>query len=384
MSVVRRDAVRRWSLVGAGVAALSLLPAVVAAWPVGTAAAVDAAQLRERVLASVDQPYEGYVATDGRLGLPALPELEDIGGLLGGSSRVRAWYAGPDSWRFAELTPVGERDTYRTVGGLYRWDFERNLVTLLAGEPTIWLPGAADLVPPALGRQLLATEGRLEQLPTRRVAGIAAAGVRLVPDDPDAAVGRVDVWADPATGLPLRVEIGRAGSGGDSAGRGESDSAFTSRFLQLRQAAPDEALLRPTLPVGAGFVETTVVDVRDALREALPGKLPATLAGRARASHAATAGVAGGAVYGTGFSSLVVLGLPGGLGGQTIDASRDAGGTPVPVTGAEAYELRASLLTALVVHADHAERGAVHAWLLVGLVNPQALRDAAADLVDAP
>jgi hypothetical protein len=373
MSVVRRDTFRRWSLVCAAVAALCLLPAVVAAWPAGSATGVDPARLRERILASVDQPYEGYISTDGRLGPPPLPGLDDIG-LLGGSSRLRAWYAAPAAWRVAELTTVGERDTYRTAGGLYRWDFERNLVTLIAGEPAIWLPGAADLVPPTLGRQLLAAEGRLEPLPGRQVAGTAAAGVRLVPGGDGTTVGRIDVWADPATGLPLRVEI---------AGHDAAVPAFTSRFLQLRQAAPDAAVLTPEVPVGAGFVATTVLDVREALRDALPGVLPATLAGRARFSHAATAGVAGGAVYGTGFSSIVVLALPGRLGGGTLDAARDAGGTPVPLTGADAYELRASLLTVVAVHGHHPpfERGSLHAWLLLGPVDGQVLREAAAELV---
>jgi hypothetical protein len=377
MSVVRRESLRRWSLVSAGVATLCLLPAVVAAWPVGTAAAVDPASLRERILASVDQPYEGYVTTDGRLGLPALPELEDVGGLLGGSSRLRAWYAAPDTWRVAELTTVGERDTYRTADGLYRWDFERNLVTLVAGAPTVWLPGAGDVVPPVLARQLLATDGRLEPLPARRVAGVAAAGLRLVPDDPATTVGRIDVWADPETGLPLRIEIGR-----DAA----AEPAFTSRFLQLRQVAPDPAVLRLTVPIGAGFVNTTIIDVRDVLRDVLPGILPGTLAGRPQASHAATAGVTGGAIYGTGLSSTVVLALPGRQGGQMVDIARDAGGVPVPLTGAEAYQLSsASLLTAVVVHGDHPrfDRESVHAWLLLGLVDPQLLRRSAAELVEA-
>ena len=35
----------------------------------------------------------------------------------------------------------------------------------------------------------------------------AAAGLRLSPADPDTTVGRVDVWADPPTGLPLHVEV---------------------------------------------------------------------------------------------------------------------------------------------------------------------------------
>lgn len=373
MGVVRRESLRRWSSVGAGVAVLCLLPAAVAAWPARTSVDPGPVELRERILASVDQPYQGYVATDGRLGLPALPELEEIGGLLGGSARIRAWYAGPDAWRVAELTAIGERDTYRTADGQYRWDFERNLVTYLAGAPTIWLPGAPDVVPPVLARRLLSPDGRLQRLPDRRVAGIGAAGVRFTPADGDTSIGRVDVWADPATGLPVRVEV---------AGRGAADPGFTTRFVQLRQAAPGRAVLTPTVPASAGFAAATATEVREALANALPDALPDALAGRPRTSLGATAGVPGGAVYGAGLSSVVVLALPGRLGGQMLDAGRDAGGTLVPVPGAEAYELRTSLLTALVVHINHTgRRESVHAWLLAGMVDPQLLQRAATGLV---
>jgi hypothetical protein len=371
MSVVRRESLRRWSVVSAGVAVLCLLPAVVAAWPVATVADVDPAELRERILASADQPYQGDVTTDGRLGLPRLPELEEVGGALGGSARIRAWYAGPVAWRVAELSLTGERDTYRTAYGEYRWDFERDLATLMSGQPSVWLPGAPDVVPPTLARRLLAAEGRLERLPGRRVAGVGAAGVRMSVADPDTTVGRVDVWADPATGLPVQVEV---------AGRGGGDPVFTTRFLQLRQAAPGEEVLAPRISDRAGFTVTTAIEVDAALAEALPGVLPETLAGRARASWAAAADVTGGAVYGTGFASVVVLALPGGLGGRMIDAGRDAG-TPAPVPEAEAYEMRASLLTALVVHAENAEPNTLHAWLLVGLVDPLVLQRGATELV---
>jgi hypothetical protein len=375
MSVVRRESLRRWSLVSAGVATLCLLPAAVAAWPAGPAAGLDPAELRERILASADLPYQGYVTTDGRTGLPALPELAEVTGLLGGSARIRAWYAGPDSWRVAELTTIGERDTYRASDGHYRWDFERNLLTVVTGEPVVWLPGASDVVPPALARELLGLDGRLEPLPARRVAGVDAAGVRLVPEDPDTAVGRVDVWADPSTGLPVQVEV---------SGRSGADPAFTSRFRQLRQAAPDPAVLTPPVaPDGAGVTVTSAAKISEALAAALSGELPDTLAGRARRSPAATAGIGGGAIYGTGFSTVVVLALPGRLGGEMIDTGRNGGGTPVPVADAEAYELRASLLTALVVHADHAlvDRNTIHTWLLAGPVEPELLRRAAAELV---
>jgi hypothetical protein len=372
MGVVRRESIRRWALVSGGVAVLCLLPAAIAAWPAASAASADPAELRARILDSA-QPYEGDVVTDGRLGLPALPVLAEIDGLR--SARLRAWYAGPDSWRVAELTTVGERDTYRTPAGLYRWDFERNLVAFVGGEPSLWLPGASDVVPPALGRRLLGAEGALEPLPSRRIAGIDAAGVRLVPADPATTVGRVDVWADPGTGLPVRVEV---------AGRGAAEPVFTSRFLQLRQSVPDAAVLTPALPGGAGFTATTDTEISDALAQVLTGTLPATLAGRDRAFPAAIADVAGGGVYGTGYSTMVVLAIPGRLGGQTVEAARDAGGTPVPLAGAEAYELHASLLTAVVAHADHTrvpDRETIHSWLLAGFVDPVLLRQGAAELV---
>jgi hypothetical protein len=371
LTPVRRDALRRWAVVGVGMVALCLLPVAVAAWPVGTAARVEPVELRDRILGSTAQPHDGYVETDGRLGLPDLPALAEVGGLLGGSTRLRTWYAGPESWRVAELAPVGERDTYRVPSGVYTWDFERNLVTLITGDRSVWLPGAADIVPPALARRLLAADGDLQPLPSRRVAGVAAAGVRLVITDPATTVGRVDAWADPETGLPVQVEV---------AGRGAAGPAFSSRFLQLRQDPPDPRLLLPRLPRTAGLTVTTNVELEAALTAVLPGDLPGTLAGRPRSLVTVEGAVAAG--YGTGFSTMMVIGLPGRFGGQTLDAA-EAAGTPIPITGAEAYELRASLLTALVVHADHTEprREELHAWLLAGLVEPQLLRQAATELV---
>jgi hypothetical protein len=373
MSVTRRDSLRRWSLVGAGVAVLCALPALVAAWPAPTAANPGPAELRERILASADRPHRGYASTDGRLGLPPLPELAETGLRLGGSARVRTWYAGPGAWRVAELTLVGERDIYRTADGRYQWDYELGQVTLLAGEASVWLPGVADLVPPELARRLLSVDGRLEPLPARRVAGVGAAGVRLIPADPDTTVGRVDVWADPASGLPVRVEV---------AGRDGADPAFTSRFLQLRQEPPDPAVLEPPAPPGAQWsvLESSKLE---SLAQALPGELPRRLAGRPRISGpAGLATVRGGAVYGSGFSTLVVVGLPGRLGGQTVDTA-EAAGTPVRVPGADAYQLGGSLLTALVVHADHpaGDRPPTHTWLLAGLVDPEVLQQAAVELI---
>lgn len=362
-------------MVAAGVAVLCLLPSGIAAWPVRAAAAASPTELRDRVLASVNQPYSGYVTTDGRLRLPELPALEDVRGLFSGSARLRAWYASSAAWRVAELTATGERDTYRTVTGQYTWDYERNLVTELLGDPSVWLPGTADVVPPVLARRLLGAGGDLSALPARRVAGVEAAGLRLTPDDPDTSIAWVDVWADPRSGLPVHVEV---------VAEGLAAPVFTSRFLEVGQAAPDPAALTPATPPGAGFAQTTPADAAEALGNVLNGRLPDTLVGRPRSPITLTEGVFGAGVYGTGFSTVVVVGLPGRIGGQTLAAARDNGAAEVPIAGAiQAYELRATPLAALVVRrpGNRETRGT---WLLTGLVDPRLLRRAAAELVDRP
>jgi hypothetical protein len=274
----------------------------------------------------------------------------------------------------AELTATGERDTYRTEAGRYGWDFERNLVTEVLGDPSVWLPGPSDVVPPVLARRLLGADGDLASLPARRVAGVEAAGLRLTPDDPDTAIAWVDVWADPRTGLPVHLEV---------AGRGATDPVFTTRFLDVRQAAPDPAALAPATPPGAGFVRTTPADASQALGNVLNARLPDTLIGKARSPIGFREGLTGAGVYGAGFSTVVVVGLPGRIGGETLAAARENGGTEVPLPGARAYELRAAPLAALIVRrpGDRSSRGT---WLLTGLVDPQVLRRAAAELVGRP
>ena len=88
-----------------------------------------------------------------------------------------------------------------------RWVFESQRATISAVSE-IRLPDASDLLPPTLARALLQDVGdeELARLPSRRVAGMAAPGVRLVPAD-RRGPGPLDLWAEPQTGLPLRVEV---------------------------------------------------------------------------------------------------------------------------------------------------------------------------------
>jgi hypothetical protein len=66
------------------------LPAVIAALPV-PAVAISSATLRARILASVSVPYEGYAESTVNLGLPELPDLQDVSTLFDGSTDQYAW-----------------------------------------------------------------------------------------------------------------------------------------------------------------------------------------------------------------------------------------------------------------------------------------------------
>src|SRR5689334_12135197 len=209
-SVVRHAKRRRWAVVAAVAAVLVSVPSVVAALaPAG--ASVDPGRLRDLVLASASRPYQGYAESAGSLALPELPNLAPVTALFSMRTPMRAWYAGPDRYRVDILGTAGEHDVYRLPDGEYTWDYGDNTLTALIGDPVSALPG-------------------------RNVAGVAAAGLRLVPADPDTTIGRVDVWADPATGLPVRVEV---------TARGQQAPILVTEFQQLEQTAPVVEAPRP-------------------------------------------------------------------------------------------------------------------------------------------
>ncbi len=353
---------------GAGALVLCLLPVIAAARP-APALRVDAAQLRDLMLASASRPYQGVSDSTGGIQLPPVAELNDVGDLFSATT-CRSWYASPSAWRVAMVQPTGERDVFRAGERTYVWDFERNLLTEINGELPIRLPWAADVTPPELARRLLhimAPDDPVTALPGRRVAGLAAAGLRLSPADPETTIGRVDIWADPRTGLPVRVEIG---------GRDGGESVLATRFLELRQQAPDAGVLAPPDPLSAGLTVTSAPDVAARVNSVVPGPLPASLAGKPRS---ALAGLVGVGVYGSGLSSFLVVPLPGRVGSRTVNAIHAANPAPVPMTGAEAYEVRASVLSTLVVRTAGSRQNR-RTYLLAGFVGGDLLRRAAAEL----
>ena len=397
---VRRGRWWRWGLVAAGVAMLVSLPAVIAAWPVH-AAGITPAQLADRIATSDATPYQGFVLSSGIAGLPNLPQVSDVIALLNGETHLRAYYAGRQRWRVDQIGPGTERDLYQTGSGQVLWDFGTNRVTSIVGELPIRLPRGSDLVPPDLARRLVAIARAsvpppvITRLPDRRVAGHAAAGIRIAPADPAATVDHIDIWADPATGLGEHVAI---------TGRGASVPILETRFLDLSFGTPDDATLTPPTPTAdvEGAV-SSAGDVNTALNSLRPGPLPSSLAGKPRVAGGTGAPSTGGSTfllfgnngtvsgpvtfvpsfgdpgvgaYGSGFTEFLVLSVNRDTGRDATDRATKAGGLPVYFTGGQGVLLSTSLFSVMVVSSPQARR----TYLLVGLVDPDFLVKAGTEL----
>ena len=284
VSVVGRATQRRWLVVAVVALLLAALPAVVNALPVRVPQ-TDLDQLVAKIRASANRSYQGYAVSTGSAGLPALPQLSDVTDLLDGETQLRVWYASSSRWRVDVIGTGTERDTYQAPDRQTVWDYGRNQLAEITGDAPLRLPQGADFVPPDLARRLLAAvgttssapggsaSGQLSALRVQRIGGIAAAGVRITPQNSDTTVAYVDIWADPATGLPVQVVV---------TGRGTTQPFLSTRFLEVNLSAPTAAVLTP--PAARPGISVVDSDANDLLNTLLPaglGPLPQSLAGQA-------------------------------------------------------------------------------------------------------
>jgi hypothetical protein len=365
LSVVRQAKQRRWAVVGVVTAVLVAVPSIIAAVrPAGPAAS--AGQLRALVLHSDSVPYEGDARSTGALALPELPNLADVAALFSATTEMRAWYAGPDRYRVAVVTTTSERDTYRLPGREYTWDYATNTLTEVTGQQAVRLPRASDLLPPELARWLLrsAPADPVTALPGRNVAGVAASGFRLVPADPDTTIGQADIWADPATGLPVRVEV---------TARGQHAPGLVTEFEDVQQSTP--VVTTPQPASGSGFNVTNAPDLSNALGALGRVRLPTTLSGRA-VRDADFAGVQGAALYGAGLATFAVVAVPANIADSAADAAGSAGGATETLSAGTGVFLSITPLSLAIVHRPGARSG----FLLAGLVGQPVLRAAADQL----
>jgi hypothetical protein len=278
----------------AGTALLVAAPFAVRAWPAQDRD-VSAADLLTSIEDNLDHPYSGYVETRGTLQLPVADRFTDVGDLFGSTTRVRVWWRSADDWRVDKLLATGEQDLVHNAQGTTRWRYEQDDVTL-SQDPAIRLPRTADLVPPEVAHLLLdgADESEVRRLPAARVAGVDALGLRLDPAAPQTSIDHVDVWADPDTGVVLRVEV---------FGNGRAAPAFTSAFEEYSAATPPEERTRFTVPRGADFEFDSVLDIADAATQYAPVLPPDTVAGLVKAPQADRAV----GIYGSGVTRLLTI-----------------------------------------------------------------------------
>jgi hypothetical protein len=359
----------RWVAVATGVAVLCCLPALAAALPASVPARTPR-QLEALILGSQRLSFSGYAESDASFGLPPLPALSSVTPLLDGVTRMRVWQASPDRWRVDTLSDTGENDTYQAGDDTFVWDSGEELLTAIFGTEAIRLPRAADLVPSALGIRLISWAGpgaRLSPLPPRRVAGQSAAGLAISPASPRSTIAQADIWASPATGLPLLVQV---------FGHGSAQPALQSQFLQAGPWKADSAVLRPQRGPGTGFTATTPGDFAGVLSNLAFVPLPCRLAGLSRQrSPVRQIGVFGG-----GLTSFAVLAFAPGTGGQMVSDALSAGAARVSFPGGSGAAAAAPLISLVLVQPRYSSS----TILLVGLVSEATLEQAAATLAAGP
>ena len=353
----------RWLVVLVAAVAFVATPLVISARPAASSD-VSAAELAVRIQRSATVGWSGYVETDGTLQVPDNESFATLAQLLGENTQLRVWWRNPADWRVDRIRSTGETDVFRQGGGTVRWVFESETATY-SPVSKIRLPDASDLLPPTFARSLLqgvrGTE--LRRLPARKIAGIAAAGLRLTPDEKATTVAHVDIWADSVSGLPLEVQL---------YGLGDQRPVLTTTLRELKLGTPSATTTRFTLPGGVRVVYEESVDVAAAANAFAPYDLPASLAGLG-SRDGGDPGAVG--IYGRGPTTLIALPLRGRIARPLRQQLQDRGNAQITDVGTLAPVGPVGLLITPY-------RGRGEAFLLAGTVTAETLQRAAAALLE--
>lgn len=356
----------RWLVVLGLAAALAATPLILGALPVA-GAPTDAAALLARIEAARGHAYQGYAESTGYVALPVSGDLSSVTDLLGDRTQMRVWWADDSTWRVDTLSPFGEDSLRRLPTGTWEWDFEDDRATVSAADfgEQVRLPRAADLVAPQLAARLLseATPAEVSTLPSRRVAGRSADGLRLRPRDPHSSIATVDVWADRASGVPVTVAVSSAGA---------SRPALTTTFLDFTPTRPATATIDFSPPPGVRIRAGADLDLLGAIQQFSTGTPPASLLGYARAPVGP--GGQGVGTYGEGVTQVVVAALPPWRAYQLRGQLQTALGA---VTLPEGISISVGPVGLLLT--DPGATGG-QSWLVAGTVTPAGLAAAAHEL----
>jgi hypothetical protein len=351
----------RWLIVLVTAAVLVGTPVAIGARPVA-ASNVSAVELARLMQGSAGVAWSGYVETSGTLQVPDSDAFVNLAQLLGENNRLRVWWRSAEDWRVDRIRSTGETDLFRQGQRSVRWVFESERATV-SRVSEIRLPDASDLLPPTLARALLqgVRDDELSRLPTRRLAGIAAPGVRLVPADTATALARVDLWADPQTGLPLRVEL---------YGNPDQRAVLTTTLREVNLESPEAATTEFFPHPGTEVVFEESVDVAAAANAYAPFDLPSSLAGLMSRSGEDPGAVG---IYGRGPTTLIALPLRGQVAGPLRQRLRDSAAAEETSVGTLAPVGPVGLLVT--------PRNRGGSFLVAGTVTSATLQQAAAELL---
>lgn len=357
----------RWVIVLLTAAAVVLTPIVVAARPTSEST-VSASELTERIQGSSDVGWSGFVETSGTLQVPDSDSFANLAQLLGENNQVRVWWRSSDDWRADRIRSTGETDLFRQRGSSIRWVFESETATI-SPVSEVRLPDVSDLLPPTLGRSLLqgAQADQVARLPSRRVAGVVAPGLRLTPDDPASTVDHADLWADGQSGLPLRVEV---------YGIGDRHSVVTSSVLDVDLRPPAAATTDFTASEATTVDYAESVDVAAAANASAPFDLPTSLGGlESRAGE--DPGAVG--IYGHGPTRMIVVPLRGQVARPLRQRLQESGSATETALGTVAPVGPVGVLITSGLPNQQGRGG----FLLAGTVTAETLSRAAAELLDS-
>jgi hypothetical protein len=291
----------RWLVVLCGVIALVALPTVIGAIP-AQQSDIAAGELLSRITHPRAAGYSGYAESTGGLALPVTRQFSSVADLFGGTTQMRGWWRGEYDWRVDTVGFAGESDMHVRPSGTWTWDYESNRATWTEQTTPVQvrLPSAGDLLPTRLARRLLsqAAADEVSRLPSKRIAGRSAPGLRLRPRASQSTIDRVDVWADRATGLALRVDVFGKGSG----------RVLTSAFLDFSTRLPTVADTGFSPPSWARVRMQTEPDLIAAIDRFALVAAPAQLGGISRNTALPVSGAIG--VYGVGVTEFAVVPLP--------------------------------------------------------------------------
>jgi hypothetical protein len=357
----------RWAVVAAGALVLLVLPMAVARLPVGRSG-VSAPALLARIQRSSAVAFSGYAESSGGLSLPISTQLNSVNDLFGGTTQLRVWWRSAADWRVDAIDPVGENDLRHDSTGTWTWNYQANSATRTseAEVPIVRLPRTADLVPATLARRLLsqASGAEVSRLPDARIAGRDAAGLRLYPSDAGSTIDRVDIWALPSSGLPVRVVV---------YGSGSSLPVLRSSMLDLSVSASSAAVTAFAPPPGSKVRSVESSDIVAAIDQFGNSRPPATLAGLRREPRLFLGAVG---AYGRGITMLIALPLPPRL---ARSVASQLSSTAETQTGASRIMLGVGPVNLLLTPTSAEDTR----WLLVGTVTPATLSTAAAELPPA-